>query len=35
VNPFDEYGKALIRWLLMVVVGVCFAMLLTLLTLRA
>jgi len=30
MNPFDEYGKALIRWLLLVLAGLCFAMLLTL-----
>jgi hypothetical protein len=30
MNPFDEYGKALIRWLLLVLAGLIFALLITL-----
>jgi hypothetical protein len=30
MNPFDEYSKALIRWLLLVLGGLIFALLITL-----
>jgi len=30
MNPFDEYGKALIRWLLLVLAGLISALMVTL-----